>query len=349
MQNRDADSKFIPIYQKLYEQYRSGILSQQYLPGSKIDSINDMQRMHNISRETAKHVLRLLSENDLIIQKPGKGSFVCDLGPQKQIWGVIVPYFSALVDQLIYYLRREAARLDRTLSHFVDYNNWQEEVRLVGTLINERYEAVIVVPTFDETKTAAFYKRLHCGGSVVTLMNHTMTGSSFPYVIQSYDLGVKRAVQYLLTRCERNLAFIKNNVWLGPNMVQDVLEENFRSFIEKESADRRSYVVDDVKSITKDWIDQEKVEGIFCFDDSDAVSIIGRLKSWGYAIPQGMAVVSYGNTDLSRYFTPAITSINPHVEKMARILAQIIHENQKGGDVSLYQYVIQPDLVIRDT
>ena len=108
----------------------------------QIDSINQMQHRFNISRETAKIVLRMLADDGLIIQKAGKGSFVSDLGPRNAIWGVIVPFFSAQIEKVISELNRAANKEDHNLEHYVSYNNWEEEIRLVGTMINQRYEAV---------------------------------------------------------------------------------------------------------------------------------------------------------------------------------------------------------------
>jgi len=345
----ETEQQFIPIYQQLFDFYKQAILTQEYPPGSRIDSINQIIDRFNVSRETAKLVLGKLAAEKMILQKPGKGSFVADLGPRKAVWGVIVPFFSAQIDSLLTYLGAFATKADKKLEHFIDYNNWHEEIRLVGTMIQQRYEAVIVVPTFDETKTADFYKHLVSGGTVVTLLDHTMAGSYFTYAIQSYDLGVKRAVHYLTSVHNGNLAFIKNGIWAGRNMVQEVMEETFKNFVELETPDRRALVMDNVQTITPEFIKQNKITGIFCSDDADAIRVIGRLLQWQIRIPRDIAVISYGNTDLAKYFTPKITSIDSHCEELAAKTADIIHQHLNGQDVRYSQYVIQPDLIVRDT
>ncbi len=324
-------------------------MTQQTLPGARIDSINEIQKRYKVSRETAKNVLKSLAEEGLIVQQPGKGSFIADLGPRKKKWVVIVPFFSAQIEQLINHLRQEVKKIGRKLEHFVDYNNWQEEIRLVGMKINERYEAVIVIPTFDESKTASFYKRLKTGGTVVTLLDHTMAGSSFSYVIQSYDLGVRRCMQYLLNKCDGNIAFVKNNIWLGRNMVQEVMEETFKNALEKENTSSKSIVIEDVNSITKSFVEKNEISGFFCCEDTDAIRILGRFKEWDAQIHNKVAITSYGNTDFARFFTPAITSIDPHYKKMAALSAEIIKNRLDGKNITMRQHVLQPDLIIRDT
>jgi DNA-binding LacI/PurR family transcriptional regulator len=274
---------------------------------------------------------------------------VAQLGPRKPVWGVIVPFFSAHVEKLIHDIGIQAEKAGRKIEHYVDYNCWEEETRLVGRMIHERYEAVIVVPTFDESKTAEFYRNLKSGGTLVSLLDHTMAGSYFTYAIQSYDLGVKRAVQYLRSKTDGALAFLKNETWAGRNMVQEVMEETFKNFVQEHMGNRRAVVVERVIDLHADRLREEGIGGIFCCDDSDAVRVVGRLSEWGFSLPRDVSVISYGNTELARYFTPKITAIDPHSEEMAKRVTGMILDHANGENVAFGQYVIQPNLIVRET
>ena len=342
-------TKNMPVYRRLFEQYKEAILTQAYAPGSRIDSINTIIERHSVSRETAKLVLNMLAEEKLIQKQAGVGSFVADLGPRVPVWGVIVPFYSAQIEDLLLHLGRRAEMAGSTLEYYVDYNNWQEEIRLVGTLINDRCQAVIVVPTFDEEKTAGFYKNLVSGGTVVTLLDHTMAGSYFTYAIQSYDLGVKRAVQYLCEQGSGRLAFVKNAMWAGRNMVQESMQDTFNTFVAMQKSPGHALTIDRYDQLTPAYIRKHNITGLFCCDDVDAVRIVGRLRGQGIDIPGDLAVVSYGNTDVAKYFTPSITSVDCHNEQLAARTADIIDNYNQGRDMSLCQYVILPDLIIRET
>ncbi len=349
MEKQKLHKNVVPIYQALFDRYKQAILTQEYHPGDQIDSINEIQQRFNVSRETAKLVLKMLVDEGLVMQKPGKGSFIADLGPRQPIWGVIVPFFSAQVEELLYFLQVEANKQERRLEYFVDYNNWQEEIRLVGTLIHLRYEAVLIIPVFDESKTMPFYQQLSTGGTTLSLMNHTMTHSVFPFVIQSFDLGVQRAVQYLQAHTRGAIAFVKNNLWQGRNMIQEVMEATFDGFMKKDEPCRRSIVIDNINSLTRSFIVENRITGIFCCDDADAVRMVGRLNQWRFRLPEEIRLVSYGNTELARYFTPAITSIDPFYQKMAGLTADIIFRDQQEKELPLAQHVLQPELIVRET
>ncbi|OPZ18705.1 MAG: HTH-type transcriptional repressor CytR [candidate division BRC1 bacterium ADurb.BinA364] len=91
------------------------------------------------------------------------------------------------------------------------------------------------------------------------------------------------------------------------------------------------------------------VTGLFCCDDVGAIQAIGRLREQGADVPDDFSVVSYGNTDLSRFFTPAITSVDPRNEEMADALAALIAPQGRLAAVDLRAHVALPELVIRAT
>lgn len=338
-----------PLYQKLFNLYCEAILTQEFPPGTRIDSITEIMKIHGVSRETAKLVLKKLSDEGMIIQKAGKGSFVAPLGPKRPVWGIVIPFFSDHHEKLIQHFGMEAEAAGRTTEYYIDHNQWEEEIRLVGRMIREQYEAVIVAPTLDESKTAEFYRHLKSGGTLVALVDHTMAGSYFTYAIQSYDLGVKRAVRYLQSRTTGNLAFVKSGLWAGRNMIQEVMEQTFITFVQENPGEQKAVVLDRLSRFDSDLIRSESIGGVFCCDDTDAVRVIGRMKEWGLSIPADVSVISYGNTDLAQFFTPRITSIDPHAGEMAKRIAGLIRDHGEGRSTRFGQYVIQPELVVRET
>jgi DNA-binding LacI/PurR family transcriptional regulator len=349
MSSPESARTFIPIYQQLVDEYKQAIITHLLQPGEQIDSINQIQERHSVSRETAKLVLKILAKEGFIIQHPGKGSFVSDLSPRKKIWAVVLPFYSVQYEDLLNRLAQQASKAGRTLHHFIDYNNVNEEIQMVGRLTKERYETVIVIPTLDESKTADFYSRLSTQGTIVVLLDHTMTGSYFAYAVQSYDLGVQRAMQYLLNNSRASIAFVRNETWVGRNMIQELMEETFKEIISAQRPTAAPYVIERASAVSAEQITGNHVDGIFCCDDTDAIRVIGRLTEQGIEIPKRVRLVSYGNTDLAHYFTPSVTSIDPHNEELSATITDIILRKLAGESIANAQYVVQPDLIIRST
>jgi len=340
-------SGIIPIYQRLTNYYRHRILNHELQPGQPIDSINKIILKHQVSRETAKLVLKNLIDEKLILSKAGKGSFVTQIQQTNDQWGMVLPFFSPNIEQLITYLTIEAEQRNRKLKYFFHYNNPKEEERLVGSMVMEGFEAIIVVPNYDESLTAEFYRRLMAGNTSVVLVDNTMTGSFFRYVVQSYDLGVKRAIDYLVLRTDRNLLFLKNEVWKGRNLLDELMENTFRNIISSNYSGKMVYVAENMKNLSRDFFRECEIGGVLCCSDADAVRLIGRLKSWRFRIPGDVSIINYGNTELTALFSPSITVIDCMYENMAKKTASLIDQGNKAGKFE--QYVIEPQLIIRKT
>ena len=302
---------------------------------------------HHISRETAKQVLSKLAEEGLIISKQGKGSFVVPQSKTINQWGMIIPFYSSNIEQLIYFLDFEAQRRGKQLTYFLGYNNPEEEIKLVGTMILEGYEAVIVVPNYDESLTAEFYRKLIYGNTSVILIDNTMSGSYFKYVIQSYDLGVKRAIDYLVTNTEGNLLMVKNDTWKGRNLLGELIEQTFSNIITTKYPDRAIHIVSQVKELNRLFFINNRIQGILTTTDVDAIRVLGRLKNWNINVPDQARLVNYGNTELTIFYNPAITVIDCQYEKMAQKTALVIDMGRNAGPFE--QHVIQPNLIVRCT
>ncbi|HNR37112.1 MAG TPA: GntR family transcriptional regulator [Candidatus Hydrogenedentes bacterium] len=336
-----------PLYELLVERYRDDILHRRLQPGDRLDSITQIQRKHGVARETAKRVLNILEQDGLVIQRAGKGTFVAEHGPKERIWGVVIPFVSIQYDDLLSKVSAHAAVHGREVRRFYSYNNWEEEVRLVARMQVERYEAVVVIPTLDESRTWDFYSRLSPSDAPVVLLDHTMTYRDFPFVVQSYDLGVVRALNYLLDRKSGAVAFVMNEGWTGRNMVLELMTETYRMVLRRRQPDLEPPIFDNVSRVSADAIRANGITGVFCCDDISAIQAIGRLREEGVAVPGEVCFASYGNTALARYFTPALTSVDPHNEEMADHLAGMLTGGL--GRNEMRQYVVQPELVIRET
>jgi len=341
------DQSYIPIYHQLKEFYKERILNQEFMPGQKIDSINKIMLKHKVSRETAKLVLKQLIDEGLIISKQGKGSFVVPQVKTNSKWGMIIPFYSSNIEQLIHSLEFEAQRNGKELTYFIHYNNPEEEMRLISRMIFEGFEAILVVPNYDESFTAEFYRKLMHGHTSVILVDFTMSGSYFKYVVQSYDLGIKRAIQHLVSNTIGNLVMIKSDTWKGRNLLGELMEQTFLSIAESVYSDRKVYVVSDLRKLDRMFFIDKEIEGILTSTDTDAIRILGRLKQWNINVPDQARLVSYGNTELTLYNDPAITVVDCKYEQMATKAAELIELGQNAG--SYEQHIIQPELIIRNT
>ncbi len=338
-------SEFIPKYQQLYNSYKSRILANELVPGARIDSINRIIQKHKVSRDTAKRVLKKLTEEGFVVSVVGKGSFVA---PQSQIqpkWGMIIPFISPNIEIIISELIIKARQHQREFTHLFHYNNPEEETTIVGNMIRQGYEAIIIVPNYNENLTADFYRNLITGKTKVILADNTMAGSYFNYVIQSYDLGIKRALNYFEGKNDLNILFVKEMIWQNRNLLQEHMEQSLYTMLQA-NPNRKAFVIDNASILSAEFITQNKIGNILTSIDRDAIQIVGRLKEWNIKVPEEITVVNYGNTEITRYFSPAITVVDCNYTEMCNKITELIFLPQNSP---LVQHVIAPKLIIRNT
>ena len=337
----------IPVYKQLAGLYKEGIERQVYPPGTRIDSIVEIMDHHRVSRDTAKMVLKSLTEEGLVVSKTGKGSFVRRRVHLKKEWTMIVPFFSPNMETLLTCLNSEALKRGRRLEYYLDYNSPEQEMKMVGSMIAQGMEAILLVPSFNEALTADFYRKLSTGKTKLVLVDHTMAGSWFNYVVQSYDLGVKRALDHLVSSNAGNVLFVKNQGWQGVNLLYELMEQTLRAMVGENYPERSLFVLEGMKDLNPGFLRKNKIGGILASLDTDSVRIAGRLVKWGIRLPSEVSLVSYGNTELLEFFHPAITAVDCLYKELAAKTAALI--DNWPGNANPEQHVIQPVLVIRET
>lgn len=92
-------------------------------------------------------------------------------------------------------------------------------------------------------------------------------------------------------------------------------------------------------------------DGIFCANDTSAISAIQTIKKSGLRVPENIAVVGFSNTPQSLIIEPSLTTIDDHAFEMgqaaARLLIRQIEKSEE--DMATETIVIRNDLIVRDS
>ncbi len=167
------------------------------------------------------------------------------------------------------------------------------------------------------------------------------------YIVQSYDLGIKRALAFLTSHVDGNLMLAKDRAWKGRNLLNEHVENTFNNLVVTYYPERKAFAVEHIRKLDKSFFTKNNIKGVLCSIDTDAVKIIGMLKEWNIDVPGQVRLVSYGNTELTALFSPAITVIDCLYQEMASKISLLI-ENEMDNTRSI-QHIIQPKLIVRDT
>jgi LacI family transcriptional regulator len=92
-------------------------------------------------------------------------------------------------------------------------------------------------------------------------------------------------------------------------------------------------------------------DGIFCSNDTSAISTIQTIKKAGMKVPEDIAVVGFSNTPTSLIIEPALTTIDDHAFEMGQAAARLAIRQieQPQQNVATETVVIRNDLIVRES
>lgn len=103
------------------------------------------------------------------------------------------------------------------------------------------------------------------------------------------------------------------------------------------------------EAIKKLWEAGIRPDGIATANEPIAMGVIRYLYEQRVRIPDDISLVSYEDSILGGYATPALTTINIHKEQMGTIAAKLLLKRIEQPDRPLETHNVEPDLVIRSS
>lgn len=94
---------------------------------------------------------------------------------------------------------------------------------------------------------------------------------------------------------------------------------------------------------------RRKPTAIFANNDPTAVAILAFLNSAKLKVPDDIALVGFGNLNVSRLVNPQLTTIDYGAEEMGRLAATVLIDRLQGSVTGQHQILLEPHLVSRDS
>ena len=228
--------------------------------------------------------------------------------------------------------RREAAHLDLLQQH-----------RVRGILITP------VDPDSDKLDET----REH--GTPVVIVDRIRDDASFCSVAVDDVLGGRLAVEHLLDRGHRRVAFVGGPLDLG--QVRDRLEGARRAWSDAGLPD------DDLTVLETDALDVrsgsragERLSGIpsrrrpsaaFCANDLVALGLLQQAMGAGTPVPGELAIVGYDDIEFAGAAAVPLTSVRQPRQALGRAAAELLRDELVDPDHEHRQVQFTPDLVAR--
>lgn len=92
-----------------------------------------------------------------------------------------------------------------------------------------------------------------------------------------------------------------------------------------------------------------RFDAVLCRDDQFAMAALRGLAAAGLRVPQDVAVLGWDDTAIARYSTPALSSVSPDKDALARTALRLLLDRMEGYDGVGRHEIVAHEIVERDT
>jgi len=186
------------------------------------------------------------------------------------------------------------------------------------------------------------------------VIDYPLTGKRISYVESDNKKGCKLAIDYLVSKGHRNIAFIN-----GHNLaaVSSIRLNGYKTALEKNGIPFDPGLTIDSDYTEKGGFRAAKrlLEGkrtfsaVFAASDLMAVGTIKALKENNYRVPEDIAVIGFDDVFFAEYSHPGLTTVRQHKFEMGYEGAKLLHRIIERQDYVPKRKRIDVELIIRDS
>lgn len=349
--------KYEQIIFWIRQQIEQGVLVQ----GDRIPSENEMMERFEVSRQTVRRALELLTEEGVVEGRRGSGTYVSvntrrytgkEVRIEVMLTFVDTYIFPSMVRGIEAVLSKEGCTLQIGVT---DNAVEKERMRLKELLRTKSVDGVIAetVKSALPNPNLELYRELGRMGIPVLLVNSFYRELDIPHV----SLDDRRA-GYLAAKHLAECGHTR----IGGIFKADDGQGHLRyagytdALMEREIKVRGAQVIwidsDEIKDMEEESVKFLKrlkdCTACVCYNDEIACKLVNILRRAGIRVPQDMSVVGIDNSGMAGFCAVPLTSVRNPVEELGRAAAeQIVGSVCRRETMESIEF--EPELVIRNS
>ncbi|MBS4217520.1 LacI family DNA-binding transcriptional regulator [Bacillus sp. FJAT-49711] len=301
-----------------------------------------------VSEEARERVMKVIKETGYVPSQQAKSLRT----KETKVVGVILPRISTETSSKV------LSGIDEVLSEhgyqiLLAITNLQieKEIEYVKLLANRQVDGIILVATNVQQELIKEIDNLKLPFVVI---GQNMPGISSVYYDDYH--AAKSLTHMLLNKDKKNIAFIgvhETDQAVGILRKEGyvaALKENHIPLTEK-SIEIGSFHLESGYECMKKIIENNQYlpDAVFAATDRIAIGAMSYLQEKNIRIPEDMSIVSIGTSELSKYISPKLTTIDYENEKAGKAGAEILYKTMKGGELDKKKIVLNYRIIEGDT
>lgn len=319
-------------YTMLANRLRADIQNGIYAAGSRMPSENDLIGVYGYSRQTVRQALQILENEGLAQRVRGSGTYVKENVTKRarsNTVGIITTYIREYIFPAVLEGIEKEMSDHRYASILAATNNRVDnERRILTDFLHRPVDGLII----EGTKTALpnpnidLYRKINELNIPVVFINGFYRELENPvYVVTDDRQGGYDACAFLLKKGRKRL---------GGIFKSDDMQGHARYAGMMAALTDKSTPVSDDRLLWFTTGNHEKLlehtaldalrgcDGVVCYNDEIAVSLMRRLEKAGVRVPEDIAVISFDNSAYADITGVPLTSLDHPKEKLGALAAQ---------------------------
>ncbi len=231
----------------------------------------------------------------------------------------------------------------------------EKEIRLIEMLRERQVDGIIVSTSQHTTSIFNLLKKEKFPFVLIDRPLPRLTGH---YVGVDNYAGAFQATEQLIENGHKRIAFLR----ITPAYLKNIndREAGFKAALRKHKIRLKSGMIreigfntihEDVQRELDNLLQQpDPINAIFTSNNNVAVNCLEYLGSTHYKIPEDVAIISFDDIDLFRFYVPSVTAISQPVEKIGESAVRIIlNAIQQPTNGSYEQIVLPTNLIVRQS
>jgi LacI family transcriptional regulator len=305
---------------------------------------------YDVNPETRLRVLSLVKELNFEPNVNARG-----LREQKTFnIGVIIPSFQIpFYSVVVGGIHRVLSEAGFNVMTSQTNETYESELISVNSFLKSRVDGMLISFSAN-TNQFGHIRKVAERGVPVVMFNRITTDVDLPSVTVDDYKGAYNAIEYLISRGGRNIAYIS-----GPKtpLLSKRRKEGYMDCMKAHGMIlREEWIIESDFSVAGGMTAAEKMlklphrpDSLFCICDSVAIGAMIALKRRGVRIPDDISVMGFTNDFFSSFVDPPLTTISQPVSEIGEKAAELLlrQQNRKLTKWDTRHIVLDTSLVVR--
>ncbi|WP_404330149.1 GntR family transcriptional regulator [Mesobacillus maritimus] len=361
-------------YGKVKNWIKSNILDGTFVPKQKIPSETELMEQFSFSRHTIRLALGELVSEGWLYKEQGAGTYVSERTDNdittsnttnKKSIAIIVTYISDYIFPSI--IRGAESVLSQEgyqVSLFSTNNDHDNERKILETIIEQKFDGVIVEPTKSaiSNPNIIYYLNLEALNIPYVMINAAYDELEPISVVLDDEKGGYIQTEHLIGLGHRNiLGFFKTDDLQGLKRMKGYLKAqrenrvpiNPKSIVTYTTDDKVSKPVEVLENIIKE--STEIPTGIVCYNDQLAMKLIDVLRQNNLRVPDDISIIGFDDSFFADISEVKLTTVRHPKSELGEVAAKKIIEliknknNQNANDKNYESFLFEPVIVHRSS